>query len=93
MVVSNDINPYALMAFEREFVESIMPPPKKSFTDAYKKTVNTLKEQSIEFGAEPMEDYESKSASPEELVKVPVNETLQAEYHEMNKNLVIDLYA
>jgi len=93
MFVSGDINPYALMAIEREYAEIIAPQYKKSFTEAYRKTVNTAKGQMIDSGAELLDDYASLSVMPAELIEFPQNDTLPSKFLEMGERLSIDYYA
>ena len=93
MFVNSDINPYALMAIEREYAEIIMPQYKKSFTEAYRKTVNTVKEQMIESGTEPLDEYAQLSIAPTELIEFPQNDTLPSKFLEMSERVGIDYYA
>jgi len=93
MFVTGDINPYALMAIEREYAEIIMPQYKKSFTEAYRKTVNTVKEQIIESGTEPFDEYSQLSITPTELIEFPQNDTLSSKFLEMGERVSIDYYA
>ena len=93
MFISNDINPYALIAVEREFADIITPPQKKEFTEAYKNTVNAMREQRIEAGAEPFEELTQVSQTPTDFVEFPQKETLPTGFRDMNESVSIDFYA
>jgi len=93
MIISSDINPYVLYAIEEEFAQSIMPPEKKNFTDAYRKTINAVRERMAQDGAEPLDEYTQLSVTPAELAEFPQKEMLKSGYNEILEGQNIDYYA
>jgi hypothetical protein len=93
MLLVNDINPYAYLVVQREFSQHITPPQKKSFTDAYKKTVSAMREQRVQIEAEASEVFAQAVTVPPETVEFPQSETIPTRFRETYEREHVDSYA